>query len=310
MPLGLLCLTTLPMGATNSVQILQGEISFIIQEEMPNIAATFMDDVNVGGPPTCYETNSSDWYSSTTFTDPPPQLAPVPCALSSDGNHFEVIPENTGICWFAWEHLNDINRVLQHIKKVGGTFLGWKMDICVPEVVAVGHRCTYEGRYPKDRNVQKIIDWPDCNTLTEVRGFLGICGVVRIWVKHFARRAKPLILLTKKDTEFVWGTDQKASMEDLKQVIIMAPCLWPIDYHMDRCVILAVDSSCIATSFILSQLGTDDKQYPSHFGSITWNEQESHYSQAKTEIYGLWCAFQAYRLYIIGVKNLSSRNRC
>src|SRR5882724_5530644 len=91
--------------------------------------------------------------------------------------------------------------VSSSVKKVGGTFLGWKMDICVPEVVAVGHHCTYEGRYPEDHKVQKIIDWPDCNTLTEVRGFLGVCGVIRIWVKDFARFAKPLILLTKKDTE-------------------------------------------------------------------------------------------------------------
>src|SRR6266481_9908277 len=43
---------------------------------------------------------------------------------------------------------------------------------------------------------------------------------------------------------------------------------------------------------------------PSCFGSITWNNQESCYSQAKIEIYGLWCALQAYRLYIIGVKHL------
>src|SRR5882724_3405541 len=220
MPLGLLHLTTLPMGATNSVQILQGDISFIIQEEMPDIAATFMDDMNVRGPPTCYETNSSGCYSSTTFTDPPPQSAPVHCALESDGNHFKVIPENTGIRQFTWEHLNDVNCVLQHVKKAGGMFTGWKMDICVPEVVAVGHRCTYEGRYPKDHKVQKIIDWPDCNTLTEVQGFLGICGIVRIWVKDFARHMKPLILLMKKDTEFVWGMDQKAYMEDLKQAII------------------------------------------------------------------------------------------
>ena len=125
---------------------------------MPDIAATFMDDVNIRGPPTFYETDSSGWYASTAFTDPPPQSAPVPCALGSDGNHFEVIPENSGIHRFAWEHLNNINHVLQDVKKVEGTFSGWKMDICVPEVVAVGHRCTYEGHYPEDRKVQKIID--------------------------------------------------------------------------------------------------------------------------------------------------------
>jgi len=106
------------------------------------------------------------------------------------------------------------------------------------------------------------------------------------------------------------GADQKSSMEDLKQAIVTAPCLRPIDYHSDRCVILAVDSSCITTGFILLQLGADNKRYPSRFGSITWNERESRYSQAKIEIYGLWHALQAYRLYIIGVKNIRVENRC
>src|SRR5882724_8317737 len=35
-----------------------------------------------------------------------------------------------------------------------------------------------------------------------------------------------------------------------------------------------------------------------------WNDRESHYSQAKIEIYGLWCTLQAYWLYIIGIRNI------
>jgi len=245
MPLSLLHLTTLPMGATNSVQILQRDISFIIQDEMPDIAAAFMDDVNVRGPPTQYETNSAGWYISTAFANPPPQSTPVLCTpasdqpcfgsdgqhLGSDDQHYKVIPENTGICQFVWEHLNDVNCVLQCVKKARGTFSGWKMDICVPEVVAVGHHCTYEGHYPEDRKVQKILDWPDCNTLTEFCGFLGVCGIIQIWVKDFSKCARPLVILTKKEVDFVWGPEQRASMEDLKQAIVTAPCLWLIDYH-------------------------------------------------------------------------------
>jgi len=118
-----------------------------------------------------------------------------------------------------------MNQVLQCVKKSGVTFLGWKMDIYVLEVVAVGHHCTYERCYPKDHMVQKILEWLDCNTLTKVRGFLGVCGVVQIWVKDFTKWVKPFILLTKKDVDFVWGLDQKLSMEDLKQAIITALCL-------------------------------------------------------------------------------------
>src|SRR5882724_10892330 len=117
--------------------------------------------------------------------------------ISSDDQHYEVIPENTGICWFVWEHLNDVNHVLQHVKKARGTFSGWKMDICIPEVVAVGLHCTYEGRYPEDQKVQKILDWPDCNTLMEVCRFLGVCSIIRIWVKDFPKHASPLVILTK-----------------------------------------------------------------------------------------------------------------
>src|SRR5882724_9754076 len=86
-PIGLLHLTTLSMGAKNSVQILHGDILFIIQDEMPDISAAFMDNLNVRGPPTQYETNSTGWYISTTFADPPPQSAHVPCAPAPDQPH-------------------------------------------------------------------------------------------------------------------------------------------------------------------------------------------------------------------------------
>ena len=75
------------MGTTNSVQILQGNVSFILQDEMPNVAAAFMDDVNVKGPPTRYETNKDGWYTSTAFSEPPMQQGPVLCASGLDGVH-------------------------------------------------------------------------------------------------------------------------------------------------------------------------------------------------------------------------------
>ena len=45
-------------------------------------------------------------------------------------------------------------------------------------------------------------------------------------------------------------------------------------------------------------------QYFSHFGSITLNKQEAWFSQAKLEIYGLYYALQALKLWIIGTQNL------
>jgi len=111
------------------------------------------------------------------------------------------------------------------VQKGWRTFSRWKMDLCIPEVVAISHKCTYRGCYPEDQKVQNILDWLDCTSLTEVHGFLGVCIVVRIWVKDFAKHARPLVILMQKDVEFVWGPEQDKAMEDLKQGIIMAPCL-------------------------------------------------------------------------------------
>jgi len=64
------------------------------------------------------------------------------------------------------------------------------MDVCVPEVVAVGHCCTMKDVTQRIRS-QKILDWPDCNTLTEVHSFLGVCGVRTDLGQDFAKHARP-----------------------------------------------------------------------------------------------------------------------
>jgi len=229
-PLGLLWLTTLPTGDTNSVQILQGDILFIIQDEMPDIAAAFMDDVNVRGPPTQYETRSTGWYISTAFCRHPATvcshyLRPYsrPATPQLGWSTLRGYPQRTLDLSVHLEHLNDINRVLPVCQESRRNLLRMENGRLCPRSCSCGHRCTYEGQYPEDWKVQKILDWPDCNTLMEVHGFLGVCGVVQIWVKDFAMCARPLVILTKKEVDFSWGPEQKDSMEDLKQADHYSP---------------------------------------------------------------------------------------
>jgi hypothetical protein len=61
-PLGTLRLTSLAMEATNSVQILHGDVVFVLRDEIPDVAAPFMDAVPVKGLPSRYETNDKGWY--------------------------------------------------------------------------------------------------------------------------------------------------------------------------------------------------------------------------------------------------------
>jgi len=94
-------------------------------------------------------------------------------------------------------------------------------------------------------------------------------------------------------------------MQHLKDTVIHSPALRRIDYECGREIILAVDTSNIAVGYILMQLGEEGKRYPSRFGSLTLNEVESRYSQAKLELYGLFRALRAVRVWIFGVRNLT-----
>ncbi|RXW16706.1 hypothetical protein EST38_g9147 [Candolleomyces aberdarensis] len=276
-PLGTFRLTRIPMGYTNSQQIQHGDITFLLQDEIPHITQPFVDDVPIRGPKTRYE---------------------LP-----DGG-YETISDNPGIRRFIWEHLTDCARILQRIGHAGGTFSGPKAQIAVPEAVIVGHLCCYEGRKPLPDRVQKVLDWPIPKDVTGIRGFMGVVGTLRMFIKDLAIHAEPLIRLVRRKIPFEFGVEQLMAMEKLKYLVKTCTAIRPIDYESQNEVILAVDSSVLAVGYILSQMGDDGLRYPSRYGSITWNETERRYSQAKIELFGLLRALKDVRIYIIGVSNL------
>lgn len=65
-------------------------------------------------------------------------------------------------------------------------------------------------------------------------------------------------------------------------------------------VVLAVDSSNLAVGYVLYQI-FEDGRHPIMFGSITWNEVEARYSQAKLELYGYFRAMKAMRHFLWGL---------
>jgi len=278
-PFGALRLITLPMGWTNSVPIFHDDVTHILQPEIPDTTIPYIDDVPIRGPATKY--------------------------ILPDGTE-ERIAGNPGIRRFVWEHFQNLNRVIQRVKYSGGTFSGFKSTLCAEEIVAVGHRCTPQGRLPDPKYIDKISKWGPCKDVSEIRAFLGTIGVCRMFILHFAKRAHLLVNLTRKGVPFQFGPEEQAAQEDLKKALIDSPALRPIDYTSDSPVILAVDSSTIAVGFYLCQADTAQprKRFYARFGSIPFNDRERRFSQPKLELYGLFRALRAYKLFLVGVRNL------
>jgi hypothetical protein len=159
-PFGAMRLVTLPMGWTNSVPIFHDDVTKILSDEIPEFTIPYIDDVPVRGPASRY--------------------------IQEDGS-FEMIPENPGIRRFVMEHMINVNRIVQHIKYCGATFLGHKSILCAGEIMVVGHMCSYEGRVPTTERIKVIMDWAPCIDQSELRAFMGTVGVLRIFIPNFLR---------------------------------------------------------------------------------------------------------------------------
>jgi hypothetical protein len=113
-------------------------------------------------------------------------------------------------------------------------------------------------------------------------------------------------MLTRKDMPFLFGPAQISAQEDLKHALVHSPALRPINYASHAPAILGVDTSYLAVGHSLSQCDPNDlsRWYYTHFGSITLNAREARFSQPKLELYGLFRALRAWKMYLIGVQNL------
>jgi hypothetical protein len=277
-PLGLLQITSLPTGFTNSPAEFQKCMSIILQDEIPNTANIFIDDLPIKGPVNQY--------------------------LDSKGEP-EVLEENLGIRRFIWEHAKDVHRIMHKIKCAGATFAANKAQICRSEVLIIGQTCNATGRSPDSSKVDKILSWPSLKQPKEVRQFLGLCGTVRVWIPNYSKLVRPLTELYRNGVEFIWDERRQTAFDEIKTLVSSSPALRAIDYESDNPVVLSVDSSKEAAGFILSQLADDGKtKQPARYGSIPMSETESRYSQPKLELFGLYRALHAWRRHIIGVKKL------
>ncbi|EGO05136.1 hypothetical protein SERLA73DRAFT_43522, partial [Serpula lacrymans var. lacrymans S7.3] len=112
----------------------------------------------------------------------------------------------------VYEHLTNVNRILQRLGHAGATVPAKKFTLCTPTVSVVGHWCTYEGQRPDPARVKVIQDWPICQTVMDVHSFLGTTGVVCIFIKDYTFHMCPLVDLIPKGVTFYFGPEHVQAM--------------------------------------------------------------------------------------------------
>jgi hypothetical protein len=92
-----------------------------------------------------------------------------------------------------------VEKVLQLLKEKQSYAKPSKCLFEVKEVDYLGHIVSHEGVKVDPNNIKGMMDWWIPKTLKNLRGFLGLTGYDRKFVRHYGRIETPLTTLTKKD---------------------------------------------------------------------------------------------------------------
>ena len=143
--------------------------------------------------------------------------------------------------------------------------------------------------------VEAVRNWKPPTNLRDLQGFLGFANFHQRFIEGFARKARPLNDLTKKNVKWSWGSEQQGAFESLKDAFTNAPILvlWNPDYP----TCLKVDASWFTTGGTLLQQQPDGLWHPVAFRSASMDPAEWNYKIYDCEMLAIiealkdWCNF-------------------
>ena len=173
----------------------------------------------------------------------------------------------------------------------------WK----VKEVDFLGVIIGEDGVRMEKKKIQGVIEWPVPRSVKDVQKFLGLTNYYRWFVKDFARIAKPLYKMTRKETKWSWREKQQRAFEELKEKFMTEPVLVTPD--LDKEMRVEVDVSDFVMGRVLLMKCEDKKWRPVAYISKSLNEAKRNYEIYDKEILTIiWC-LKAWRQFIEGAKN-------
>ena len=200
------------------------------------------------------------------------------------------------------EHRVHVKKILKRLQESGLYAKLSKCEFEVQKTTFLGHVISNQGISMDPDKVKSILEWPIPTTVKEVQSFIGLCNYYRRFIPNFAKIAKPLHNLTRKDIKYEWTEECSVAFETLKKLFTIEPILAHADPELP--FIVETDASNFAIGAVLSQRNKDTNElHPICYYSRGLSKSERNYPIYDKELLAVKCALQEWRHYLEGSKH-------
>ena len=198
------------------------------------------------------------------------------------------------------EHDARLKKTMERIQEKGLTLNREKCVFQMSKLTFMGYLLSNKGIGPTESRVEAVVTAREPQNAGEVRSFLGLLSFSARFIPNLASIAEPLHRLTRRETPFVWGTQQQAAFDTLKSKLANAETLAYFDRNAEKTKLITA-ASPVGLGAVLTQVQGGCERVVA-YASRSLTDVERRYYQTEKEALGLVWGCERFHMYLYGVE--------